>query len=98
MVQPFSSVLFLDLSLFSWQNTNWFFLDFVYLVLTDAIDKGDNRRLGKKPVFTSSQVKSSKDAFKVVFVFQRQEETEVLFINQSADSELSDDVNLWCCF
>lgn len=26
------------------------------LALTDAIDKGDNRRLGKKPVFTSSQV------------------------------------------
>jgi len=25
-------------------------------VSTDAIDKGDNRRLGKKPVFTSSQV------------------------------------------
>lgn len=25
-------------------------------VLTDAIDKGDNRRLGKKPVFSSSQV------------------------------------------
>lgn len=27
-----------------------------YSVFTDAIDKGDNRRLGKKPVFTSSQV------------------------------------------
>lgn len=25
-------------------------------VLTDAIDKGDSRRLGKKPVFSSSQV------------------------------------------
>lgn len=89
MVQPFSSVLFLDLSLFSWQNTNWFLL-----VLTDAIDKGDNRRLGKKPVFTSSQVISPKDAFKVVFMFQRQKETKVLFINQNTESELSDDVNL----
>lgn len=24
--------------------------------MTDAIDKGDNRRLGKKPIFSSSQV------------------------------------------
>ncbi|KAM6939187.1 BTB/POZ domain-containing protein 8 isoform 2-T4 [Lycodopsis pacificus] len=29
-------------------------------ILADAIDKGDNRRLGKKPVFTSSQSKAVK--------------------------------------
>ncbi|KAM4549186.1 BTB/POZ domain-containing protein 8 isoform 2-T3 [Odontesthes bonariensis] len=29
-------------------------------ILADAIDKGDNRRLGKKPVFTSSQPKAVK--------------------------------------
>ncbi|XP_026200715.1 AP2-interacting clathrin-endocytosis protein isoform X1 [Anabas testudineus] len=29
-------------------------------ILTDAIDKGDNRRLGKKPVFTSSQHRAVK--------------------------------------
>uniref|UniRef100_A0A8C6LEI8 BTB domain containing 8 n=1 Tax=Nothobranchius furzeri TaxID=105023 RepID=A0A8C6LEI8_NOTFU len=29
-------------------------------ILAEAIDKGDNRRLGKKPVFTSSQSKSVK--------------------------------------
>lgn len=29
---------------------------FLFFFLTDAIDKGDSRRLGKKPVFTSSQV------------------------------------------
>lgn len=32
------------------------FMIFFNPVLTDAIDKGDNRRLGKKPVFSSSQV------------------------------------------
>ncbi|XP_044056815.1 AP2-interacting clathrin-endocytosis protein isoform X2 [Siniperca chuatsi] len=29
-------------------------------ILADAIDKGDNRRLGKKPVFTSSQLRAVK--------------------------------------
>lgn len=39
---------------------------FFYPILTDAIDKGDNRRLCKKPVFTSSQVilfESNKQTF-----------------------------------
>lgn len=47
-------------------------------VLTDAIDKGDSRRLGKKPVFTSSQVILIFNSvltfvlsFKVIFLFQK---------------------------
>lgn len=43
----------------------WNELDFILFFLTDAIDKGDSRRLGKKPVFTSSQVIIS--SFKVLF-------------------------------
>lgn len=40
-------------------DTNWLTDDLwssFYPFLTEAIDKGDNRRLGKKPLFTSAQV------------------------------------------
>lgn len=43
-----------------WQNPDWLIemnlISSFFFFLTDAIDKGDSRRLGKKPVFTSSQV------------------------------------------
>lgn len=53
----FSSVLCSDLNigriLIGLLKWTWFH---PFFFLTDAIDKGDSRRLGKKPVFTSSQV------------------------------------------
>lgn len=52
-----------------WQNPDWLIemnlISSFFFFLTDAIDKGDSRRLGKKPVFTSSQVIIS--SFKVLF-------------------------------
>lgn len=60
LVQPFLSFLFSYVnSPFRRRHSNWLTDDLwssFYPFLTEAIDKGDNRRLGKKPLFTSAQV------------------------------------------
>ncbi|CAJ1059744.1 AP2-interacting clathrin-endocytosis protein [Xyrichtys novacula] len=64
-------------------------------ILADAIDKGDNRRLGKKPVFTSSQsraVKCSSSAPKSPPVCRTQRVSEnTAFSSRSATSAMKSD-------
>lgn len=65
-------------------------------ILADAIDKGDNRRLGKKPVFTSSQSRavkcpSSAPESPPVHRTQRVSENNATSVSRSAASAMKSD-------